>query len=216
MVVNPIAPAPATDRLGGGVAARLAHYLQVLTQAKKAGRSHITSHEISEYTRVNATQIRRDLSGFGSFGKRGVGYSVEALIGEISRILRTSGQHNIVLVGAGRLGLAIAEADVFADHGFSIVAIVDADPGKVGSACGPLTVQTSQELPRIVEDQQVIVGVVAVPASAAQDVADDLVRSGVKIVFNYSGALIDVPADVTVHTTSPAVELLYALYFHLA
>jgi len=205
-----------TERLGGGVAARLAHYLQVLTQAKKAGRGAITSHEISEYTHVNATQIRRDLSGFGTFGKRGVGYNVDALIGEISTILRTAGQHNIVLIGAGRLGLAIAEADVFADHGFSIVAIVDADPSKVGTTCGGVVVQSPTELPRIVEEMTVIVGVVAVPAVAAQSVADELVRSGVRIVFNYSGALIDVPADVTVHTTSPAVELLYALYFHLA
>jgi len=194
----------------------MAHYLQVLTQAKKAGRSHITSHEISEYTHVNATQIRRDLSGFGTFGKRGVGYNVDALIGEISAILRTAGQHNIVLVGAGHLGTAIAQADVFADHGFSIAAIVDADPEKIGKPCGSLLVRSPDDLPQIVEDEQVIVGVVAVPADNAQDVADTLVRSGVRIVFNYSGALIDVPADVTVHTTSPAVELLYALYFHLA
>ncbi len=204
------------DRLGGGVAARMAHYLQVLTQAKKAGRSAITSHEISEYTHVNATQIRRDLSGFGTFGKRGVGYSVDALIGEISGILRTAGQHNIVLVGGGRLGQAIAEADVFADHGFSIVGVVDADPRKIGQVCGPLTILDSAELPQLIEDNQVIVGVVAVPAEAAQDVADELVRAGVRIVFNYSGALIDVPPHVTAHTTSPAVELLYALYFHLA
>ena len=90
-----------TERLGGGVAARLAHYLQVLTQAKKAGRGAITSHEISEYTHVNATQIRRDLSGFGSFGKRGVGYNVDALISEISTILRTAGQHNIAGARSG-------------------------------------------------------------------------------------------------------------------
>ena len=204
------------DRLGGGVAARMAHYLQVLTQAKKAGRSAITSHEMSEYTHVNATQIRRDLSGFGTFGKRGVGYNVDALIGEISGILRTAGQHSIVLVGAGRLGQAIAEADVFADHGFAIVGVVDADPLKVGQACGRLVVQSSDELAAIIAEHQVIVGVVAVPAEAAQDVADELVGAGVRIVFNYSGALIDVPPHVTAHTTSPAVELLYALHFHLA
>ena len=96
------------------------------------------------------------------------------------------------------------------------MAIVDADPAKVGTTCGGVVVQSPTELPRIVEEMTVIVGVVAVPADAAQGVADDLVRSGVRIVFNYSGALIDVPSDVTVHTTSPAVELLYALYFHLA
>ncbi len=204
------------DRLGAGVAARLAHYLQVLTQAKKAGRSTITSHEISEYTHVNATQIRRDLSGFGTFGKRGVGYSVDALIGEISQILRTAGQHNIVLVGAGRLGMAIAESDVFVDHGFSIVAVVDSDAAKIGTTCGSVTVEHPSALPTIVAEKQIIVGVVAVPGAVAQEVADDLVASGVRIVFNYSGALIDVPSHVTVHTTSPAVELLYALYFHLA
>ena len=204
------------DRLGGGVAARMAHYLQVLTQAKKAGRSAITSHEMSEYTHVNATQIRRDLSGFGTFGKRGVGYNVDALIGEISGILRTAGQHSIVLVGAGRLGQAIAEADVFADHGFAIVGVVDADPAKVGEPCGRLVVQSTDELEALIVEHQVIVGVVAVPAEAAQEVADELVRAGVRIVFNYSGALIDVPPHVTAHTTSPAVELLYALHFHLS
>ena len=97
-----------TERLGGGVAARLAHYLQVLTQAKKAGRSAITSHEISEDTHVNATQIRRDLSGFGTFGKRGVGYSVEALIGEISKILRLPVPLNVIT----RLGPATPLAGV--------------------------------------------------------------------------------------------------------
>ena len=204
------------DRLGDGVAARMAHYLQVLTQAKKAGRSAITSHEISEYTHVNATQIRRDLSGFGSFGKRGVGYNVDALIGEISAILRTAGQHSIVLVGAGHLGQAIAAADVFADHGFALVGIVDRDPAKVGQPCGSLVVRPMEDLAEIVREHQVIVGVVAVPAEAAQAVADQLVRDGVRIVFNYSGALIDVPPHVTAHTTSPAVELLYALHFHLA
>ena len=204
------------DRLGDGVAARMAHYLQVLTQAKKAGRSAITSHEISEYTHVNATQIRRDLSGFGSFGKRGVGYNVDALIGEISGILRTAGQHSIVLVGAGRLGQAIASADVFADHGFAIVGIVDADPAKVGDRCGPFAVQPMDDLDGIICEHQVLVGVVAVPAEAAQEVADLLVHGGVRIVFNYTGALIDVPPHVTAHTTSPAVELLYALHFHLS
>ncbi|HSS38829.1 MAG TPA: winged-helix domain-containing protein, partial [Polyangia bacterium] len=98
-----------------GVAARLSRYLQVLTQAKKMGRDSISSQEIGEYTNVNATQIRRDLSGFGKFGKRGVGYNIDSLIGEIRGILRTSGQHNIALIGAGDLGRAIASSTVFAD-----------------------------------------------------------------------------------------------------
>ena len=98
------------DRLTVGVAARLSRYLQVLTQAKKMGKDRISSQEISDYTNINATQIRRDLSGFGKFGKRGVGYNIDSLLGEIRKILRTQGQHNIALVGAGRLGQAIASS----------------------------------------------------------------------------------------------------------
>ena len=204
-----------SERLTVGVAARLSRYLQILTQAKKVGRDAISSQEISEYTHINATQIRRDLSGFGKFGKRGVGYNVDALVAEIRKILRTAGQHNIALFGAGRLGQAIAESDVFADHGFNIAAVFDTDPAKVGTRTGDVEVHALDELDELVRDKNIIVGVLAVPDSAAQDVADRLIASGVKIIFNYSGALLDVPSDVTVHTTSPAVELLYALYFYL-
>ena len=97
---------PLSDRLSLGVAARLSRYLQVLTQARKMGKETISSQELSEYTHVNSTQIRRDLSTFGKFGKRGVGYNIDGLISEIRKILRTQGQHNIALFGAGRLGLA--------------------------------------------------------------------------------------------------------------
>ena len=96
-----------SERLSLGVAARLARYLQVLIQARKMGRETISSQDLASWTHVNSTQIRRDLSGFGKFGKRGVGYNVDALIAEIRKILRTSGQHNIALIGAGRLGQAI-------------------------------------------------------------------------------------------------------------
>ncbi len=105
------------ERLTVGVAARLSRYLQVLTQAKKMGKERISSQEISAYTNINATQIRRDLSAFGKFGKRGVGYNIESLLGEIREILRTQGQHNIALIGAGRLGQAIASSPIFTEHG---------------------------------------------------------------------------------------------------
>ena len=141
---------PGGERLTVGVAARLSRYLQVLTQAKKMGKERISSQEIADYTNINATQIRRDLSAFGKFGKRGVGYNIDSLLGEIRKILRTQGQHNIALIGAGRLGQAIASSPIFAEHG-----------------------------------------------------------------INYSEALLDVPQDVAVHTSNPAVELLYALYFYL-
>jgi redox-sensing transcriptional repressor len=204
------------ERLSLGVAARLSRYLQVLTQALKMGKDTISSQELAEYTHINSTQIRRDLSGFGKFGKRGVGYRVDFLVSEIRKILRTSGQHNIALFGAGNLGQAIAGSDIFADHGFRVVAVFDVDPQLVGKPVGDdLVVQDFSELEQVVEDEEVVVGVLAVPADAAQEVADRLVRAGVKIIFNYSEQLLQVPPEVTVHTSSPAVDLLYALYFYL-
>jgi redox-sensing transcriptional repressor len=203
------------ERLTVGVAARLSRYLQVLTQAQKMGKDRIASQEIAEYTNINATQIRRDLSAFGKFGKRGVGYRTEALLDEIRKILRTQGQHNIALVGAGRLGSAIASSPIFAEHGITIAAILENDPEKVGQRVGDLEVSSISDVAEICRERNIIVGVIAVPAESAQDAADSLVGAGLKILFNYSEALLDVPGDVNVHTANPAVDLLYALYFHL-
>jgi redox-sensing transcriptional repressor len=203
------------ERLSLGVAARLSRYLQVLTQARKMGRETISSQELSDYTHINPTQIRRDLSGFGKFGKRGVGYNIESLLAEIRKIVRTQGQHNIALIGAGRLGEAIASSPIFAEHGMNIAAVFDIDTAKVGRTVGNVPVSGYEALPGTVQEKNIIVGVMAVPASAAQNVANDLVAAGIKIIFNYSEALLDVPSDVQVHTSNPAVELLYALYFHL-
>src|SRR6266566_3299316 len=147
-------PAPsAGERLSLGVAARLSRYLQVLTQARKMGKETISSQELSDYTHVNSTQIRRDLSGFGKFGKRGVGYNVDSLVSQIRKILRTAGQHNIALFGAGHLGNPIGPA------------------GKAPQ----LMVRPYDDLDRVVEDEDIVVGVLAVPTDAAQKVADDLV-----------------------------------------
>ena len=209
------AAGPLADRLSLGVAARLSRYLQVLTQARKMGKETISSQELSEYTHVNSTQIRRDLSGFGKFGKRGVGYNVDSLVSQIRKILRTSGQHKIALFGAGHLGIAIASSDIFADHGFRVVAIFDPDQSKIGEKVGNTSVRHPDDLKQIVEEEDIVVGVLAVPTHADQELADRLVDAGVKIIFNYSEALLQVPPEVTVHTSSPAVDLLYALYFYL-
>src|SRR5690349_16523124 len=203
------------ERLSLGVAARLSRYLQVLTQAKKMGKETISSRELSDYTHVNPTQIRRDFSGFGKFGKRGVGYSVDALVSQIRKILRTSGQHNIALFGAGHLGTAIATSDIFADHGFRVVAVFDSDQDKVGTQIGTLTVRPKSQMRQVIEEEDIVVAVLAVPSAAAQELADELADAGMKIMFNYSDALLHVPPEVTVHTSSPAVDLLYALYFYL-
>src|SRR6266540_6744201 len=178
------------DRLSLGVAARLSRYLQVLIQARKMGKDTIASQELAQYTHINSTQIRRDLSGFGKFGKRGVGYRIDSLVTEIRKILRTSGQHNIALFGAGNLGQAIASSDIFADHGFQIVAIFDVDPGRIDKKVGNLVVRPYDSMRDVIEEEDIVVGVLAVPAAAAQRAADDLVEAGVRIIFNYSDALL--------------------------
>src|SRR5437867_2175163 len=172
------------DRLTVGVAARLSRYLQVLSQAKKMGKDRISSQEIADYTNINATQIRRDLSAFGKFGKRGVGYNIDSLLEEIRKILRTQGQHNIALVGAGRLGQAIASSSIFAEHGINIAAVFDVDPDKIGDRIGNADVADYARLEKVIRDKNIVVGVLAVPAGAAQDAADRLTNAGVKIIFN--------------------------------
>ena len=135
----------------------------MLTQAKKMGKERISSQEMSDYTNINATQIRRDLSAFGKFGKRGVGYSVDGLLAEIRKILRTQGQHNIALVGAGRLGQAIASSPIFAEHGINIAAVFDKDPELVGRDIGSATVLDASTLGSVVREKSIVVGVIAVP-----------------------------------------------------
>ena len=204
-----------SERLTVGVAARLSRYLQVLTQAKKMGRSSISSQDVSEYTHVNATQIRRDLSAFGKFGKRGVGYNIDALIAEIRGILRTSGQHNIALdrrrparPGDRRL---VDLRRPRLPHRHDLRRRPREDRHRAGRRRDPLDRRPRGQ----VAEHNIIAAVIAVPAGAAQSVADQLVKAGVHIIFNYSEALLQTPADVVVHCSSPAVELLHALYFYL-
>ena len=147
---------------------------------------------------------------FGSFGTRGVGYPIDALLAEIRTILGIEGKHRIALVGAGRLGQAIASSTVLTGHGFEVAAVFDADEGKVGQPIGGTTVTDSAQMEEVIREQEIVIAVLAVPAAAAQEVTDDLITAGVKIILNYSEALLRVPQGVTVRTTNPAGELLRA------
>ncbi len=203
------------DKLTLGVAARLSAYLRVLTQSRKQGLGSISSQEISEYANVNPTQVRRDLSSFGKFGKRGVGYNVGSLIEEIQEILHTGGTHRIALVGAGNLGSAIGTSSIFREHGFQIVAVFDNDRERIGAQLGDIVVESYEHISGRCRELGVVLGVIAVPPESAQAAADALMAGGVDILFNYTEALLDAPETVTVHTINPAEEMLYALYFYL-
>ena len=205
------------DRLTVGVAARLSRYLQVLTQARKMGKQRISSQEIAEYTNINATQIRRDLSAFGKFGKRGVGYNIDSLLGEIRKILRTQGQHNIALIGAGTARAGDRElADLRRARHQHRRCVRHAIPRSSATPIGQRHRQRVLAASRIPCATRTSSSACS-PCRRARRSRRPTISSaaGVKIIFNYSEALLETPADVTVHTSNPAVELLYALYFHL-
>lgn len=204
---------PNKQNIPEGVIERLPAYLSVLIQLRRGGQSTVSSARLGELTDVNPAQIRRDLTHFGSFGRRGIGYDIVSLIDHIQRILGTDHTHRIALVGAGNLGSAIANYDGFSKQGFLVSAIFDVDPAKVGSRIGDVTVRHLDELPKTVDAQSIRIGVIAVPPGSAQAVADVMCTSGIKVILNYSPSIVDVPEGVTLHNTDPVLELLHTLYY---
>jgi redox-sensing transcriptional repressor len=201
------------ERIPEGVIERLPLYLNVLIQLRQEGQATVSSARLGELTSVNPAQIRRDLTHFGSFGKRGVGYDVATLVERIQRILGSDHVHRLALVGAGNLGSAIASYDGLRQHGFHVTAVFDNDPAKIGTRLGDIVVRPSSELKRVVREQGIKIGVVAVPPSAAQEVTDLLADAGVRIILNYTPVIVRVPEGVTLHNTDPVHELLHTLYY---
>ena len=201
------------QRIPEGVIERLPLYLNVLIQLRSDGVATASSARLGELTDVNPAQIRRDLTHFGSFGQRGIGYDVISLIDSIQRILGSDHTHRLVLVGAGNLGSAIAGYNGLRKHGFIVSSILDVDPVKIGKRIGDVIVQPLADLERVVAEQQISIGVIAVPPAAAQAVADVLAAAGIRVMLNYSPVVVRVPAGVTLHNTDPVQELLHTLYY---
>ncbi|MHB1017243.1 MAG: redox-sensing transcriptional repressor Rex [Coriobacteriia bacterium] len=202
-----------TERIPEGVIERLPAYLNVLIQLRTDGINTVSSARLGELTAVNPAQIRRDLTHFGSFGKRGVGYDIGMLVERIQHILGSDHVHRLVLVGAGNLGSAIAGYGGLRQHGFVVTAIFDNDTGKVGSHIGDISVQSMGELEGTLQKQNIRIGIVAVPPEAAQDVTDRLAAAGVRVILNYTPVIVRVPEGVTLHNTDPVQELLHTLYY---
>lgn len=187
--------------------ARMPVYLRVLSQLAAAGASRVSSAQLADSSGVSADVLRRDLSGLGHLGQRGVGYPVEVLRQAISQALGLNQDQSVVLVGAGHLGTALAGYTGFAERGLRICAVVDADPALAGTPCGPLSVQPLDDLTTVVEDSGARLAILAVPAAAAQKVADLLVRAGVQGILNFAAVEVSVPPGVSVRAVDLSAEL---------
>ena len=187
--------------------ARLPVYLRSLLELAEAKTTTISSERLAEMAGVNAAKVRKDLSYLGSYGTRGVGYDVEYLLFQMSRELGLTQDWPVVIVGIGHLGHALANYGGFTERGFPVAALVDADPAKVGQKLGDLTIRHLDELPAIVAEHGVAIGIIATPAHAAQDVAERLVEAGVRSVLNFAPAVLAVPTDVSLRKVDLAVEL---------
>ncbi len=194
-------------RIPEATVARLPLYLRSLLEAQHAGEATISSERLAELAGVNAAKVRKDLSYLGSYGTRGVGYDVEYLLFQMSRELGLTQDCPVVIVGLGNLGQALANYGGFRDRGFPIAALVDADARVVGTEVQGVTVRHVDDLPAIAAEHGIAIGIIATPASAAQDVADRLVAAGVSSVLNFAPTVITVPDEVSLRKVDLAVEL---------
>ena len=197
------------------VVRRLPLYARTLAYLHAKGIESVSSQELGALIIVTAAQIRKDLSYFGQLGKQGIGYNVDELLQHINRILGLSHEWNVVLVGVGHLGQAIARYSGFAERGIHIVGLFDADPAKVGTELAGLTIQHIDEIAQAVQHKQVRMAIVAVSADHAQEVVDRLVDAGVEAILNYAPVIVRVPEGVWVRHIDP-VSLLHSMTYYLA
>ncbi|MDQ6615452.1 MAG: redox-sensing transcriptional repressor Rex [Actinomycetota bacterium] len=187
--------------------ARLPVYLRSLVEVAEAKMATISSERLADLAGVNAAKVRKDLSYLGSYGTRGVGYDVEFLLYQISRQLGLTRDWPIVILGVGNLGHALANYKGFAARGYRIVALLDADPHKVGEPVGEHRIRPLSDLDDVVRAEKVAIGVIATPAHVAQEVADRLVDAGVTSILNFAPTVISVPDHVALRKVDLSIEL---------
>jgi redox-sensing transcriptional repressor len=192
---------------------RLPIYLRALVDIAEAGAPTVSSDALAEAAGVNSAKVRKDLSHLGSYGTRGVGYDVAYLIHQVRRELGLTQHWAIAIVGIGNLGHALANYKGFAERGFRVAALVDADAAKVGEVVGGLPVRHIDELPQLVRDNDIAIGVVATPANVVQDVADLMVAAGIRSILNFAPAVIAVPPGVSVRKVDLAIELQILAFY---
>lgn len=197
------------------VVRRLPIYARTLTYLLNEGALSVSSQELGERINVTAAQIRKDLSWFGEFGKQGIGYDVEKLLGHINRILGLTQVWPVVLVGLGYLGQAIARYEGFREKGLNIVALFDSDPSKHGARLNGLPIRGDDQMGEVVSEFGAKLAIVAVPAEKAQEVVDLLIAAGVRAILNYAPIIVQVPEGIWVRHIDP-VSLLHSMTYYLA
>jgi redox-sensing transcriptional repressor len=192
---------------------RLPIYLRALQRMDEKGIQTTSSQELGERVGISAAQIRKDISQFGEFGKQGTGYNIPFLLDKLRAILKVDRIWDVVLVGVGDMGHALARYQGFGNRGFRIVMVFDNDPAKIGQKAGNFVVESTDGMVEKIRAAGVKVAMVTVPATAAQDVADKLVQAGVKSILNYAPISINIPADVKMQHIDPAIHLQRMTYY---
>jgi redox-sensing transcriptional repressor len=194
-------------RISESTVRRLSHYLRALDGLEQVSTQTVSSDELAVRGGTTAAQVRKDLSQFGSFGKRGLGYSVSDLGAHLRGILGLDVPWRVVLVGAGRIGSALFEYPTFAARGFDCVAVLDSDPAKIGQCWGQTPILSAHDLEWVVRDRQAEIAILSVPADAAQDVADSAVRGGAKGLLNFAPVRLRVPPGIAVTNVNLVLEM---------
>jgi redox-sensing transcriptional repressor len=197
----------------GIIVGRLPIYLQALEHLQSQGVQTTSSQELGEMIGISAAQIRKDLSQFGGFGKQGKGYSISYLVEQLREILKVDRVWDIAVIGAGNLGRAIAHYQAFIHHGFRVAMIFDNDQKRVNTRIEDFVVQDTDNLVELIQQAKIKIAVLTVPPSAAQAVASDLVKAGIKAIVNYAPITLNVPDDVHVQYVDPVISLQKMTYY---
>ncbi len=192
---------------------RLPVYLRALVEMAEAGTTTVSSEGLAEAAGVNSAKVRKDLSYLGTYGTRGVGYDVAYLIHQIRRELGLTQHWGVLLAGVGNLGHALAGYRGFAERGFQLAALVDADPKVIGEVVGGVEVRPMEELADLVRDHDIAIGVICTPAAAAQEVADRMAEAGVRSILNFAPAVITVPESVSLRKVDLSIELQILAFY---